>query len=180
MCIDFLPAFRAPLPALPQLKSMSVDSLLSLVQSASMDDLRTLWDLAGVEEPEMVKSCGCKGECDCACEIIDIPFRLRDWYFPEAVLDAIQARLPEYAEPVLDPPATLVTDRAARARVMARRRGEGQPDDSPEARANPLIGCSLWQRGDNKEGEGHLQREVSRARNGSVVVGKVTVAGRRA
>lgn len=180
MCIepDHIPRRLAPLPSLAQLQTLSVNNLLSLVQRASEERLRELWDTAGIEEPEVIKSCGCRDECDCACEILDIRFNLRDWYFPEDVLAAIQARLPEYAEPIVEPPSTLVCQRAARVGVMAQRRGEGQPNDSPEARANPLIGCSLWQRGDNREGEGHLQREVSRARNGSVVVGKVTVAGR--
>lgn len=179
MCIDFLPAFRAPLPSLAQLKSMSADSLLSLVQSASVDDLRTLWDIAGIEEPPDIELPDFDGD-EPLLLALEYVRPARDWYFPLDVLEAICSRLPEYADPIEEPPPTIVCDRPLRASILAQRRGEGQPHDSPEARANPLVGCSLWSRDDFRDREGHLQREVSRARNGSVVVGKVTVAGRRA
>lgn len=126
MCTEYWIDSRAPVPTLPQLKRMSVNLLLALVNRASPEELRELWNIAGIEEPEMVKSCGCRDECDCKCEILDIVFHPREWYFPDEVLDALRSRLPEYADPTVEPSSTLVCDRESRVKIMATRRGEGR------------------------------------------------------
>ena len=147
------------------LRSLSVDELLELVRASSADELRTLWAIAGIEEPE-------DGEDHSA----PVEPR-RDWYFPLEVLDAICDQLPEYGTPIRVDAPTLANSRAAKVPALARRRGEGAAEDTETTRANPFLWFSLWTPGDSRRGSlpEHARQVVTRTRNGTAVIGKISV-----
>lgn len=147
------------------LRSLSVDELFELVRASTVAELRALWDAAGIEEPE-------------DDEDPEEPVTpRRDWYFPLEVLEAICDRLPEYGWPIRIDAPTVATSREAKVPALARRRGEGAEYDDEVTRANPRRCFSLWSPGDHRRGQlpEHARQSVTRKRNGSSIVGKISV-----
>lgn len=170
---------RAPLPTLEALQRMTEAELLALVANATPPELLQLWDLGGIEDiDEPAIEDLPEGDSPPPLLSDDPPEPVYDWYFPLPVLIAICERLPDCTEPEHLPSATMVTERSDKVTVLAKRRGENQEDDTPDARANPLLGFSLWTAGDLTPRQllEHHQRQVTRLRNGAPVAGRIEVA----
>jgi hypothetical protein len=169
------------------LRSMSTPELLALIEQAPLEDLRVLHALAGIEDPPD-EGCDDCPDCDCGRRRNGRQYRPegeKSWYFPEEVQGAIFDRgrvvglFPEreYGEARHEPPPTLVVEHVAKVAILAKRRGEGQEEDTADARANPLLGFSLRSPGDlrSEDVSDHTRREVHRLRNGAPVAGMIGV-----
>jgi hypothetical protein len=158
------------------LRSLSLPELIELVNDESRERLLVLWQLAGPEDPP---DCSCKKiRCKCVTDEKEQIRAGKEWYFPEEVIFIVQLRLwpDKYGFPP-PPPATLAVEPHAKTSVLARRRGEGQFNDSEDLRADPRRGYGLWFTGDEKTSSlsDHIVRPVETRRddchwNGSAIV----------
>jgi hypothetical protein len=105
------------------------------------------------------------------------PIAGRSWYLPWEAMPALLGRFSEYAEPKARPAPTIVCPGPAKVSVLAGRRGEDEPNDSAEARANGRLGIGLWHRGDLRAEDlpGKVGRRGKHLRNGHTVAGRIGV-----
>lgn len=105
------------------------------------------------------------------------PIAIRDWYLPWEAMTALLGRFSEYAEPRARPAPTIVCPGPAKVSVLAGRRGEDEPNDSAEARANGRLGIGLWHPGDIRAEDlpAKVGRRGKHLRNGHTVAGKIGV-----
>lgn len=99
----------------------------------------------------------------------------RSWYLPWAAQQVLLSRLPEYVEPAAGSAVTAVCPGPAKVSVLAGRRGEGEANDSGEARANGLLGVALFHPGDIRVEQlpTKFSRRGKHLRNGHTVAGRV-------
>jgi hypothetical protein len=173
------------------LRAMSLADLIILVEQAPVEDLRVLHHLAGVEDPPDEGCDNCPA-CDCSRKRQPAfqPAGAKNWYFPEEVQELIFERgrilglFPDhiYGDPDEMPHSTLVVGGTPeKVKILSHRRGDDGENDTAEARANPLLGCCLWAKGDfdPRDVSEHARRPVNRLRNGSPVAGSMGVESER-
>lgn len=105
------------------------------------------------------------------------PIEGRSWYLPWVALTALLGRFSEYAEPRMIPGPTIVCPGPAKVSILAGRRGEGDPADSADARANGRLGMGLWHCGDIRAEDlpAKVGRRGKHLRNGHTVAGRIGV-----
>lgn len=165
------------------LRTLSAPELVALIQRSTLQELYTIWECAGVDEPE---DSAPVPDDDGLLPLLsfDPPPAAKSWYLPIDAIEAIQRRLwpEEYAEPEAPERPALVVERTRKVAVLAERRGEGLDNDTAETRANGNLCEGLWHPGDltPEQLPEKVARPVHRLRNGAAVAGRIGVEMQKA